>query len=104
MQSAAQLAASTSEVSVPDGSNSLVPVQNGTEISLLDTLVERYRMFAKKSAEYSLELAETIFIADSELSPSDLEKFCERVGLDRRGSDYRKWRRTGRERVVSNHS
>jgi hypothetical protein len=84
-------------------STALEPVPNGTalvatRLSRLDELVEQYQMFARKSAKVTLDLGETVFIADSELNKTDLQEFCKRVGLDRKGSRYRRMRIVGRKR------
>ena len=53
-------------------------------------LVEQYRGFAKASTEILVEMAKTLAMADLELSPEDLDIFCNNVGLDPKGSTYRK--------------
>jgi hypothetical protein len=53
-------------------------------------LVERYKGFAKTSTENFVEMAKTLATADIELSPEDLNIFCDNVGLDPKGSTYRK--------------
>jgi hypothetical protein len=78
---------------VPDGT---VPVVPG--LSRLDELVQQYQTFARKSAKATLDLAETVIIAESELNKRDLQEFYRRVGLDRKGSTYRKMRIVGRKK------
>ena len=62
-------------------------VPNGTEIvspKYLD-LVEKYKLFARKSAENIVKLAETLITAEDELPPKEFRRFCEDVGLDVKG-------------------
>lgn len=80
---------------VSDGAEDLVP--NGTSDSLFDSLVERYRTFAKKSAENIIQLAETLVEAKAKLSGMQLHDFCQAVGLDQNGSKFRKRLTIGQE-------
>jgi hypothetical protein len=76
-------------------STSVVP--NGTEIvsPLYLDLVGRYKRFAKESATNLIGLAETLCIADNELSKKELEQFCDEVGVKKDGSTYRKLKKIG---------
>jgi hypothetical protein len=67
-------------------------VPNGTQMDSLEYvhLVEKYRLFAKKSAENIIGLAETLVIAEDNLAPSNFRQFCEEVGLKQDGSTFRK--------------
>ena len=80
---------------VSDAAEDLVP--NGTSDSLFDSLVERYRTFAKKSAENIIQLAETLVEAKAKLSGMQLHDFCQAVGLDQNGSKFRKLLTIGQE-------
>lgn len=70
-------------------------VPNGTTLSVFDELVERYRAFAKKSAENIIKLAETLLEAKQKLDASQMTQFCAAVGLE--GSTYRKMIKIGEE-------
>jgi len=78
-------------------SNSLVPVPNGTEASVFDDLVNRYRGFAKKSAENTIKLGETLLEAKQTLSHQRLKDFCHEVNLKHVGSTFRKFLKIGKE-------
>ena len=71
--------------------NALVPV-TPTEITspLLVDLVQRYKHFARASAENIVELAKTLATAKSALSPEEHKMFCHDVGLNPKSSTYRK--------------
>ena len=77
--------------------NSLVPVPNGTEASVFDDLVNRYRGFAKKSAENTIKLGETLLEAKQTLSHQRLKDFCHEVNLKHGGSTFRKFLKIGKE-------
>jgi hypothetical protein len=78
-------------------SNSLVPVPNGTEASIFDGLVNRYRGFARKSAEHIIKLGETLLEAKQTLSDQRLKDFCHEVRLEHDGSTFRKLLKIGEE-------
>lgn len=77
--------------------NGTVAVPNGTIASKFDDLVERYRRFARKSAENIIKLAETLIEAKHALGDSEMTQFCEAVGLEQEGSTYRKLIKIGKE-------
>jgi hypothetical protein len=79
--------------------SNLVTVPNGTEIvsPIYADLVQRYRTFAKQSAENIIKLSETLVEAKHKLSDADLQKFCGEVGLQHDGSTYRKLLKIGTE-------
>jgi hypothetical protein len=52
-------------------------------------------LFARKSAENIVKLAETLFTAEDELSPKEFRRFCEDVGLDPEGSTFKKLKKIG---------
>jgi hypothetical protein len=84
------------------GSNAMttsVTVQNGAEIvaPIYADLVQRYYSFAKKSAENIIKLAETLVEAKDKLSDTELQKFCNDVGLQYEGSTYKKLMKIGAE-------
>jgi hypothetical protein len=85
-----------STLTIAEATN-LVPVQNGTELSLLDTLITRYMTFAKASAENFVRMAQTLIEAKSKLRILDFVDFCRRVGLEHDGSTYRKLLIIGRQ-------
>jgi hypothetical protein len=74
-------------------------VQNGTEVgsTIYVDLVQRYYSFAKNSAENIIKLAETLVEAKGRLSDTELQKFCNDVGLPYDGSTYRKLMKIGTE-------
>jgi hypothetical protein len=74
-------------------------VPNGTDPSDLDRLVVQFQTFARKSAENILGMAETLLEAERTLPLQASEQFCLRVGLDRKGSTYRKLRAIGEASV-----
>jgi hypothetical protein len=78
-------------------SNSLVPVPFGTAASVFDDLVNRYRGFAKKSAENTIKLGETLLEAKQTLSDQRLKDFCHEVDLKYGGSTFRKFLKIGKE-------
>jgi hypothetical protein len=86
---------STNEMN-PSQSTSVIPV-TPTEIlnSKVAALVERYRFFAKASAENVIALAKTIVEADSQLRQDELEEFCREAGINRKSATYRKLKDIG---------
>jgi hypothetical protein len=69
-----------------------VVVPNVTEVTSANyvDLVTKYRLFAKKTAENIIGLAETLVIAEDQLAPFDFRRFCREVGLKYDGSTFRK--------------
>lgn len=67
-------------------------VPNGTDIITPEVAnyVDRYRHFAKQSAESIINLALTLVEAEDKLKKSEFATFCDQVGIDRYGSTYRK--------------
>lgn len=67
-------------------------VPNGTDIISPEVAnyVDRYRHFAKQSAESIINLALTLVEAEDSLNKSDFSTFCDQVGIDRNGATYRK--------------
>jgi hypothetical protein len=69
-------------------------VPNGTEgLSVkCRQLVEDYRRYANKSAQNTIGMAETVAAAKQEFEKDDkgLNEFCDAVGLDAKGSTFRK--------------
>ncbi len=74
-------------VSVQDGT-----VQNGTQILTPEilTYVQRYRGFAKQTADSIIGLALTLAEAEENLNRVDFTLFCDEVGVDPNGATYRK--------------
>jgi hypothetical protein len=72
--------------------SSVAVVPNGTEIDSPHyvKLVERYRLYARQTAENIIGLAETLVIAKKELGDFDLHRFCRDVGLEYKGPTFRK--------------
>lgn len=52
--------------------------------------VERYRFYAKASAENIIQLATTLVEAGRELSQTELTAFCKEIGVNQKSSTYRK--------------
>lgn len=67
-------------------------VQDGTKLLTPEIVhfVERYRSFAKQTAEAIINLALTISEAESTLNRVDMTLFCDEIGVERDGSTYRK--------------
>ena len=67
-------------------------VPNGTDIITPEVAVyvDRYRHFAKQSAESIINLALTLIEAEEKLNKSDFSTFCAEVGIDGNGATYRK--------------
>jgi hypothetical protein len=72
----------------------LVGVPDGTNLLPLDELVEQYQSFAKQTAQGIVMLGVTVLAAEA-LGAKQLEEFCERVKLNRKGSSFRKLRAIG---------
>ncbi len=76
---------------IVSGTTPVTLVQNGTTISpVVTNYVERYRTFARKTAEAIIELSATLIEAKSELSDLDFAIFCKEVGLQKGDSTYKK--------------
>lgn len=83
----------TSNISPLIPSNALnETVLNGTKLLTPEIIcfVERYRSFAKQTAEAIINLALTLAEAESTLNRVDMTLFCDEVGVERDGSTYRK--------------
>jgi len=74
-------------------------VPNGTEIDSPKyvQLVEQYRLFARKTAENIIGLAETLVIAEDQLAPFEFRRFCRDVGLEYDESTFRKLKAIGKK-------
>ncbi len=72
---------------VPNGT-----VPNGTQILTPEilTYVQRYRGFAKQTADAIIGLALTLSEAEENLNHVDFTLFCDEVGVDPNGATYRK--------------
>ena len=57
--------------------------------------VERYRAFARNTAESIIGLGQTIAEASSTLTGAELDEFCEQVGIEANGPTFRKLRKIG---------
>ena len=57
--------------------------------------VERYQMFARKTAESIIGLATTLLEAEQELNGVDFALFCDEVGLKKGDTTYSKLRKIG---------
>ena len=73
----------------------IVPIGTEIESPKYAHFVEQYKLFAKKTAENIIRLAETLYIAEDQLAPSDFRRFCVDVGLEYDGSTFRKLRAIG---------
>jgi hypothetical protein len=78
-------------------SNTEVIVQNGTEVATAKYVgfVQKYMFFARKTAENIIKLAETLVEAKAELTELEFGQFCREVGLDPKGSTFRKLKEIG---------
>jgi hypothetical protein len=74
-------------------------VLNGTEIisANLSLYLDRYRTFAKQTAESFLGLAATLVEAKEKLNPVDFTLFCNNINLEKDGSTYKKIFKIGSE-------
>jgi hypothetical protein len=74
-------------------------VLNGTEIisANLSLYLDRYRTFAKQTAESFLGLAATLVEAKEKLNPVDFTLFCKNINLEKDGSTYKKIFKIGSE-------
>lgn len=70
-------------------------VPNGTTVSTSDVcrLIEKYKGFAKQSAESIINLALTVDEAERNLRKDDLSLFFEEIGMSPTGSTFRKHKR-----------
>jgi hypothetical protein len=81
---------------IVSGTNPVALVQNGTVIStVVSDYVNKYRTFARKTAEAVIELSATMIEAKSELSDLDFAVFCKEVGLQKGDSTYKKLMKIG---------
>jgi hypothetical protein len=80
----------------PEVENGVVSVTTteATEVRYRE-YVNRYRSFAKASAEHFIGLAETVVQAERELPPAEFERFCDEVRLGKNGSTHRKLKKIG---------
>ena len=67
-------------------------VPNRTDIIVPEvaSYVDKYRHFAKQSAEAIINLALTLCEAEEKLSAVNFTLFCDQVSLEKKGSTYRK--------------
>jgi hypothetical protein len=72
-----------------------VAANDDSEVSTYAHLIEEYKLFAKQAAENIIKLAETLDIAERELSPDDFDRFCVESDLDKEGSTFRKLKKIG---------
>ena len=72
-------------------------VPNGTTIFSPEVIqyVERYRSFAKQTADSIVQLGLTLIEAEEKLNPVDFELFCEEVSVPKGGPVYKKLRVIG---------
>jgi len=81
---------------IVSGTTAVALVQNGTVIStIVCDYVNKYRTFARKTAEAVIELSATMIEAKSELSDLDFAVFCKEVGLQKGDSTYKKLMKIG---------
>jgi len=81
---------------IVSGTTPVALVQNGTVIStVVSDYVNRYRTFARKTAEAIIELSVTLIEAKSELSDEEFVIFCETVGLKKGDSTFKKMMKIG---------
>lgn len=57
--------------------------------------VERYRTFARNTAQNIIGLGQTVDEASATLTGAELNAFCEQVGIEPNGSTFRKLRKIG---------
>jgi hypothetical protein len=57
--------------------------------------VERYRTFARNTAQNIIGLGQTVAEASDTLTGTELNVFCEQVGIEPNGSTFRKLRKIG---------
>ena len=87
---------STTAVTIGQPTNPLITV-TPTDIAgpKVAHLVERYRFYAKASAENIIQLATTLTEANRTLSAPKLTAFCAAVGINPKSSTYRKLTQIG---------
>lgn len=85
----------------PTQDNAVTLVQNGTEImsKKLCDYIDRYRSFAKQTAQSFIGLAKTLAEAKSTLNPVEFNSFCQNINLDSKGSTFKKILKIGQESV-----
>lgn len=57
--------------------------------------VDRYRTFARNTAENIIGLGQTVAEASDTLTGAELNEFCDQVGIEPNGSTFRKLRKIG---------
>jgi hypothetical protein len=57
--------------------------------------VDRYRKFARSTAESIIGLGQTVYEASEKLAMSEMREFCAQVGIEHNGATYRKMRQIG---------
>ena len=81
---------------IVSGTTPVALVQNGTVIStVVSDYVNRYRTFAKQTAQSILGLAVTLVEAKKQLSSDDFTTFCNEISLKKDGSTYKKIMKIG---------
>jgi hypothetical protein len=75
------------------------PVPNGTTDKAVNEYVARFDAFKKKTAEFLVELGNVVYDAKTNLDGKQLEQFCDRVGLRKDSSTFRKMVEVGRKAV-----
>lgn len=67
-------------------------VPNGTTVLSAETVqyIEKYRSFARQTAESIINLGMTLIEAESKLNPVDFKMFCDEVSVPKGGPIYKK--------------
>lgn len=66
-----------------------------SKVERISHYVDRYRTFARNTAENIVGLGQTVYEASEELAPSEVRDFCIQVGIEHNGPTYRKMRQIG---------
>ena len=74
------------------------PLYTGDLTPTIENYVQRFRFYARRTAENIILLAETAYEAELLLKPGEFEAFCEEVNMDHKSSTYRKMRQIGKLR------
>jgi hypothetical protein len=72
-------------------------VPNGTTVLSAETVkyIDKYRSFARQTAESIINLGLTLIEAESKLNPVDFKIFCDEISVPKNGSVYKKLRVIG---------
>ena len=74
------------------------PLYTGDITPSIENYVQRFRFYARRTAENIILLAETAYEAELLLKPGEFEAFCNEVNMDHKSSTYRKMRQIGKLR------